>query len=248
LCRQARQQATRQSITLQIDWMNSLIEPAVPTPLWRRLPRFCQCWLRNYAFAMAVYFGVGLAWAYYIYQCFGSDLFPKANVPAWRDMAEQMNVSFWALPMYSLLPSITEELCERGYTLTYAHVSDVGVPKFAACLVLYMAFVEFGVYWMHRGLHDIPWGYKCAAVSLLYIVLPLLARSSEWPLLDRQHGRQQAMLLRAHPGARMLLASVLRCHGASEHGCPRSVLEPDQQGPGAPGAQKCKICPDIAAG
>ena len=111
---------------------------------------------------MAVYFGVGFTWAYYIYQCFGTEFFPKHNMPAWKDMAEQMSVSFAALPLYSLLPSITEELCERGYTLTYAHITDVGVPTFMAYLCLYMAFVEFGVYWMHRGLHEVQIGYRCA--------------------------------------------------------------------------------------
>lgn len=163
MCRVSKQTETTQTdIAKQIDWLNSLIRPVVPSPLWRALPRFCQCWLRNYIFAMAVYFGVGFTWAYYIYQCFGNEFFPKHNVPAWKDMAEQMGVSFAALPLYSLLPSITEELCERGYTLTYAHISDVGVPTFMAYLFLYMAFVEFGVYWMHRGLHDVQIGYKCA--------------------------------------------------------------------------------------
>ena len=161
-CRLSRKAATQQSVARQVDWLNGLIEPAVPRALWRRLPRFCQCWLRNLLFAQLVYFGVGLGWAYYIYQCFGSDLFPSQKVPAWRDMCEQMHVAFFALPLYALLPSITEELCERGLTLTYAHVSDVGVPRLCGYLVLYMAFVEFGVYWMHRGLHDVRVGYKCA--------------------------------------------------------------------------------------
>lgn len=95
-------------------------------------------------------------------QCFGSILFPDGNVPTWRDMGAQMRVSAVALPMYSLLPTLTEEACERGWTLAYARVSDVGVPAFLGLLALYLAFVEFGVYWMHRGLHDVPWAYRCA--------------------------------------------------------------------------------------
>jgi lathosterol oxidase len=142
--------------------MNSLIKPVVPSQIWDQLPHFCQCWLRNFVFAAGVYFGVGFIWAYYIYMCFGTDLFPNRIMPTWPAMFEQMNVSLWSLPIYSLLPSITEELCARGFTLAYAHVSDVGRPRLVGYLFLYMAFVEFGVYWMHRGLHDIPAGYKCA--------------------------------------------------------------------------------------
>jgi Delta7-sterol 5-desaturase len=144
--------------------MNGLVKPIVPPAIWERLPHFCQSWLRNFLFAAGVYFGVGFIWAYYIYHCFGSDLFPKHNVPTWRDMFEQMNVSLWSLPMYSLLPSITEELCANGCTLAYAHVKDVGRTRLFGYLFLYMGFVEFGVYWMHRGLHDIPAGYKCALI------------------------------------------------------------------------------------
>jgi Delta7-sterol 5-desaturase len=166
VCRATDKPSRQELIRVQIDWINGLVEPAVPAAIWSRLPRFAKCWLRNYIFAMAVYFSIGFVWAYYIYYCFGSDLFAKGNMPSWADMSEQMSVSLWALPLYSLLPSTTEELCERGYTLTYAHVSDVGVPMFIAYMVLYLAFVEFGVYWMHRGLHDIPAGYKCAAWRL----------------------------------------------------------------------------------
>lgn len=203
-CRELRQAEIKASIGIQIDWINSLVEPLVPAPLWNPLPRFWKCWLRNWIFSILVYFGVGFTWAYYIYSCFGSDLFPKGNMPQWKDIAEQMSVSFWALPVYSLLPSITEELCERGHTLAYAHVSDVGVPMFLANLFMYMAFVEFGVYWMHRGLHDIPAGYKCAPLS------PLAALLSTMPSLG---------LLRALPSLLMVPAAprlVLCTHACSQ--------------------------------
>jgi Delta7-sterol 5-desaturase len=157
---------TVEAIHEQVDWLNSLVQPVVPQSLWSKLPRFVQGWLRNYIFANAVYFGVNFTWVYYIYYCFGSNLFPSGKVPTWSDMGEQMHVSFFALPAYSLLPTITEEMCERGWTLAYGHVSDVGIPTFVALLFVYMAFVEFGVYWMHRGLHDIPAGYKCVLKHL----------------------------------------------------------------------------------
>jgi len=38
------------------------------------------------------YFGLGSAWAYYIYFAFGQQLFPSGNKPAWSDILEQMKV------------------------------------------------------------------------------------------------------------------------------------------------------------
>lgn len=31
---------------------------------------------------------------------------------------------------------------------------------YCICFFMYMVSVEFGVYWMHRGLHEIKWAYK----------------------------------------------------------------------------------------
>lgn len=152
---------TNASIRLQVAWLNSLAHPFVHVPWFVQLPTLLQSWLRNFVFSVLVYFGLNFGWAYYIYQCFGCDLFPKQNMPTWSDMREQMWVASWSLPCYSLLPALTEEIVERGWTLSYSSISDVGVPQYIALFVMYITFVEFGVYWMHRGLHDIPAGYKC---------------------------------------------------------------------------------------
>lgn len=151
---------TNDSIRLQIAWLNSLVHPFVHTSWFEQLPTVLQSWLRNFVFSVLVYFGLNFGWAYYIYECFGGDLFPKQNMPSWSDMREQMWVASWSLPCYSLLPALTEEIVERGWTLSYSSISDVGVPQYVALFVLYIAFVEFGVYWMHRGLHDFQPGYK----------------------------------------------------------------------------------------
>ncbi len=62
--------------------------------------------------------------------------------------------------MYSGLPAFNEMLAEYGWTRAYARLSDVGLGTYAGYMALYMVLVEFGVYWMHRGLHEIPWAYK----------------------------------------------------------------------------------------
>lgn len=70
-------------------------------------------------------------------------------------------VSNISMPLYALLPACTEWLAENGYTLTYPRIENVGLPMYAIFFLLYMASVEFGVYWMHRGLHEVKIGYRC---------------------------------------------------------------------------------------
>lgn len=72
----------------------------------------------------------------------------------------QSQVAFYAIPSYSLLPAVSEFVVERGWTRVYSRVGDVGLPAYVGYFFLYMALVEFGVYWMHRLLHDIKAGYK----------------------------------------------------------------------------------------
>lgn len=183
---------TLASVSEQVEWLNSLVSPTViPSKHFNAMPRILQAWVRNCVFSVLVYFGINFAWAFYIYECFGPNLFPKKNMPSWKDMAEQMWVAFWSLPIYAMLPTLTEEVVERGWTLTYARISDVGLPLYIALFVFYMCFVEFGVYWMHRGLHDISAGYRCAPTLLLSPMLSTGMASqqvpslSTWPLLDR---------------------------------------------------------------
>jgi len=110
--------------------------------------------------ATLLYFGVGAAWAYYCYYCFGDRLYPPGHIPTMPDMVEQMKVATLAMPLYALLPAITEAIVERGWTLSYSRISDVGMPMYILYFVLYMTSVEFFVYWQHRLLHDIRVGYQ----------------------------------------------------------------------------------------
>ena len=65
------------------------------------------------------------------------------------------------MPLYATLPALTETVVERGWTRVYSRIDDVGVGWYLGYFVLYMASVEFFVYWMHRGLHDVRLGYRC---------------------------------------------------------------------------------------
>lgn len=67
-----------------------------------------------------------------------------------------------SMPLYAGLPALTEAVVEAGWSRVYSRVADVGVPRYLAYFAAYMACVEFFVYWMHRGLHDVKLGYRCA--------------------------------------------------------------------------------------
>ena len=100
------------------------------------------------------------AWCYYIYYVFGATLFKPGTIPPRSAVFEQIRVASVAMPLYAALPSIVEAAAESGYTAAVSRVSDLGVGGYFASFVMYMTWVEFGVYWMHRGLHDVKAGYR----------------------------------------------------------------------------------------
>lgn len=146
------------------EWKNSLAFCLLPES-WKASikldswPLIFRAWLRSYIFAHFLYLGLGLTWAYYIYTVYGYRLFPKGNMPAVGDVLEQIKVALGALPFYSMLPALCEHIVERGWTLAYVRMDEYGWPMYFVFFLAYMAFVEFGVYWNHRLLHDLRIGY-----------------------------------------------------------------------------------------
>ena len=67
-----------------------------------------------------------------------------------------------SMPLYAMLPALTEAVVEKGWTRVYSRIDDVGLTWYLVYFVLYMTSVEFFVYWMHRSLHDVKLGYRCA--------------------------------------------------------------------------------------
>ena len=49
-------------------------------------------WLRNYIATLALFFGVGAVWSYYIYWCFGTSIFGTGNMPSVKDVSDQVKV------------------------------------------------------------------------------------------------------------------------------------------------------------
>ena len=56
------------------------------------MPRVVAAWLRCYVMVNVVYFFTGGMWAYYVYLCWGDKFFGPGNMPALKDMREQIKV------------------------------------------------------------------------------------------------------------------------------------------------------------
>ena len=80
-------------------------------------------------------------------------------------MLLQIYVAMKAMPLYSALPSLSEYITEEGWTKCFPRLSNVGWPAYLFYLAIYLVFVEFGIYWMHRELHDIKPLYKYLHVT-----------------------------------------------------------------------------------
>lgn len=142
------------------EWKNSLVMWMFPDSWRAQMPLFVQSWLRCWIMCLGVYFAFGAGWCYYTYFCFGDIFFKPGEIPALKDIMEQIWVSVAAIPLYSLLPASAEYAAEQGWTMVYPRVENVGLPMYIFWFYVYMTSVEFGVYWMHRGLHDVKIGYK----------------------------------------------------------------------------------------
>ena len=55
---------------------------------------------------------------------------------------------------------LSEHLILSGYTRVYGRLSSVSPLTYLAHVAVYMACVEFGVYWQHRKLHEVRWAYQ----------------------------------------------------------------------------------------
>lgn len=75
-------------------------------------------------------------------------------------MLLQIYVAMKAMPWYCTLPTISEYMIENGWTKCFSRISDVGWPAYLIYLVINLVVVEFGIYWVHRELHDIKPLYK----------------------------------------------------------------------------------------
>ncbi|XP_044506554.1 delta(7)-sterol-C5(6)-desaturase 1-like [Mangifera indica] len=132
----------------------------LPSSLWEPLPHVVQTWLRNYLAGSLLYLISGFLWCLYIYYYKRNVYVPKDDIPSRRAMLLQVYVAMKAMPWYSALPTLSEYMVENGWTKCFSRINDVGWLAYLVYLAIYLVFVEFGIYWMHRELHDIKFLYK----------------------------------------------------------------------------------------
>ncbi|KAK1440614.1 hypothetical protein QVD17_06443 [Tagetes erecta] len=132
----------------------------LPEKLWTLFPHIVRGWLRNYIGAVLIYFVSSFLWCFYIYTIKRHVYITKDAIPTRKTMYLQIYVSMKALPWYCVLPVISEYLVENGRTRCFPRISDVGWASYICYTGLYLIFVEFMIYWMHRELHDIKPLYK----------------------------------------------------------------------------------------
>ncbi|KAL0044025.1 hypothetical protein WJX82_003384 [Trebouxia sp. C0006] len=81
------------------DWKNSIALLFLSLETRSKMPRMVAAWLRCYVMVNVVYFLTGGMWAYYVYVCWGDKFFAPGNMPALRDMGEQIKVSMLSMPL-----------------------------------------------------------------------------------------------------------------------------------------------------
>lgn len=82
------------------------------------------------------------------------------SIPSNRAIYLQIIVAMKAMPWFCVLPTLLEYMAENGWTRCFASVGEVGWPAYFVYLMIYLVIVEFGIYWMHRELHELKPLYK----------------------------------------------------------------------------------------
>lgn len=151
----------------QSAWINTLI---LPSAVVFNVPHLVAVWLRNLIAAITLYLVLGAVWSIAIYR---SNEWPRwlpraAERPSLADIMQQAQVALSSMPLFTVMPTLGEWLMERGFTRAIYDVQlDLGASSAAAGWVtacawfaVYLAFVEWGIYWVHRYLHDNKTLYK----------------------------------------------------------------------------------------
>ncbi|KAK1440615.1 hypothetical protein QVD17_06444 [Tagetes erecta] len=132
----------------------------LPEKLWSPLPHFIRGWLRNYIAATLLYLVCNFLWCLYTYNFKRHVYTSKDIMPTRKTMYLHIYVSMKAMPWYCALPTVGEYMVESGWTKCFSRISDVGWASYICYSGLYLIFVEFSIYWMHREVHDIKPLYK----------------------------------------------------------------------------------------
>ncbi|KAF2577153.1 hypothetical protein F2Q68_00002565 [Brassica cretica] len=155
-----RQRMVTQFVDETTFYNRIVLSHLLPANLWEPLPRFLQTWLRSYLTGNLFYFISGFLWCFYIYYLKRNVYIPEDSIPTRKAMIQQILVAVKGMPWYTLFPTVSEYMIERGWTKCYSTLDQFNWFLCFVYIVLYLVIVEFGMYWVHKGLHDIKFLYK----------------------------------------------------------------------------------------
>ena len=124
---------------------------------------FVASYLRDLVAGTAVYWIAAGLWDLIIYRILGEKLFTSKgrSLPSKEIIFDQMCLAQSAIFLYAGLPILSEYIIEKGYTKCYFYLDQVGGWRmYFLYLFFYIAFVEVGIYWVHRTLHTNKFCYK----------------------------------------------------------------------------------------
>lgn len=124
---------------------------------------YMTTYFRDVMTGTLVYWIFAGIWHFFIYVVWVKDFFLAENrpQPTKAIIVDQMLMAQASIFMYAALPVFSGFLIENKLTMIYYYVDQVGGwPQYFALLAAYMAFVEIGIYWVHRTLHTNKWLYK----------------------------------------------------------------------------------------
>lgn len=124
---------------------------------------YATTYVRDLFLGTAVYWGTAGAWHVFIYYLKADEYFRSKNrpFPSMETIADQILVAQSALFLYAALPILSEYLIENNLTRTYFYLDEIGGwGNYILYLLLYVVCFEFGIYWVHRILHENKFLYK----------------------------------------------------------------------------------------
>jgi lathosterol oxidase len=124
---------------------------------------FMTTYIRDFVLGSFIYWATASIWHLVIYHIYVDKLFIKKGkkLPTSEIIKDQMKIAQASLFIYAALPVLAEYLIENNMTQVYFYFDQVGGWKnYLLTTVVYLFFVEIGIYWMHRTLHTNKFLYK----------------------------------------------------------------------------------------
>lgn len=86
--------------------------------------------------------------------------FASDSIPTRKVIILQIYVAMKGMHWYTLLPAASEYIIEHNWTKCYSTLDQFNWFVCFLYIALYLVLVEFGIYWVHKEVHDIKFLYN----------------------------------------------------------------------------------------